>query len=316
MIENKDITVIVHGPVQNYQDRTHHEEGITQRCLQSIRQHLPGCTIILSTWKNQDLTNLDYDLLIEEQDVGPNNDGVAPKNYNRQIHLIKQGLQTTETPYALKLRSDNYLNGDQFKALQQQFASKNRTMPIFNERIVINANLSRRTSNGFKILYSLSDFFYFGRTDDLIKIWGQPAFLQNPISPLLCKKNNEKLAYPNLEAEQIYGLLWITKLIDMPIMRHRFDASKDQLKQWDIFLANNFIIAEPNKIGLGLRKISIKKKRVNEYSFTDWLKLYRLYCDSNTPISITISDIKLQLRRAIHLPISKLWTIIKYHIMK
>lgn len=159
-------------------------------------------------------------------------------------------------------------------------------------------------------------FFYFGRTNDLIKIWGQPAFSHNPISPLLCKKNKEKSVYPTLEAEQIYGLLWITKLVDMPIIRHRFDVSKDQIKQWDIFLANNIIIAEPNDIGLGLRKISIKKKRVNEYSFTDWLKLYRLYCDSNASISITISDIKLQLRRAIHLPISKLWTIIKYHIMK
>ncbi|WP_318477689.1 WavE lipopolysaccharide synthesis family protein [Photobacterium leiognathi] len=316
MIENENITVIVHGPVQNYQDRIHHEEGITERCLNSVRQHLPGSTIILSTWINQDLTRLDYDVLIEEQDVGPNKDTVVPKNYNRQMHLLNKGLRETITPYALKLRSDNYLTGDQFKTLQQRFASTNRPTPILDERIVINANLSRRTSKGFKVIYSLSDFFYFGRTDDLIKIWGNPSFRHNPLSPFISQKANDETGYPCLEAEQIYGHLWISKLLDMPIMKHRFDASKAQIKQWEIFLANNIVIAEPNNIGLGLRKISIRKKRVNEYSFVDWQKLYRLYCDPKSPVPLNLNYVILQLRRSIHLPFSKLWTIIKYHIIR
>lgn len=60
MSDFSDISVVVQGPVQSFQDREQ-EPGITQKCLESVRQHLPGSTLILSTWPGQELAGLDYD---------------------------------------------------------------------------------------------------------------------------------------------------------------------------------------------------------------------------------------------------------------
>ncbi|WP_428753321.1 WavE lipopolysaccharide synthesis family protein [Vibrio cionasavignyae] len=45
-------------------------KGITNQCLNSIRKHLPGATINLSTWVKQPTKKLDYDPLIESDDPG------------------------------------------------------------------------------------------------------------------------------------------------------------------------------------------------------------------------------------------------------
>ncbi|MDP2515801.1 WavE lipopolysaccharide synthesis family protein [Photobacterium damselae subsp. piscicida] len=168
----EQISVVVQGPVQNYQGRTHHEEGITQRCLESIRTHLPGAKIILSTWPDQDLAGLDYDQLVISQDPGVNLvDGLPqfPKNYDCQLVSTQAGLAQVTTPYAIKLRSDNYLIGNEFVAIQHSFLKSESEHKVFEEKIVINSNLFRRTSHGRSVLMSPSDFFYFGRTANLIK---------------------------------------------------------------------------------------------------------------------------------------------------
>jgi hypothetical protein len=68
MIDNRDITVVVQGPVQALPDRDQ-DEGITQLCLRSVRELLPGARIILSTWDQQDLDGLDYDELVINTDT-------------------------------------------------------------------------------------------------------------------------------------------------------------------------------------------------------------------------------------------------------
>ncbi|QDO81994.1 hypothetical protein FM037_00605 [Shewanella psychropiezotolerans] len=47
-----NITVVLHGPVQANPDRPM-EPGITEKALLSIRKHLPGAHILLSTWEGQ-----------------------------------------------------------------------------------------------------------------------------------------------------------------------------------------------------------------------------------------------------------------------
>lgn len=315
MIKNIDITVIVHGPVQNYKERQHHEEGITQRCLDSIRTVLPGSTIILSTWKGQNLENLDFDILIEEDDIGENQDDYAPKNYNRQVHLVRKGLDVTTTKYAIKLRSDNYLFNDNFKIEQKKYANINRPHPTLKERVLINANLSRRTSNGFYVISSLSDFFYYGLTADLKTIWDQPNFDKNPLAEKLIAKRRKYSHYPKLEAEQIYCQLWVCALdADIPILGYRYQANNSDIQSWNKFIANNFIINEADTIGLGLRAISIRKKRINEYNFYDWLNLYKIYCNNAINIPFNYKNYVINLKRKFHFPLSKLWTKFKYNL--
>ena len=53
MIDSKDISVIVQGPINKKE---------TPKCLKSIRKFLPEAEIILSTWQGTDISNLDYDI--------------------------------------------------------------------------------------------------------------------------------------------------------------------------------------------------------------------------------------------------------------
>ena len=60
-MDTKDISVIVQGAINKNE---------TIKCLQSIRQYLPGAEIILSTWEGSNITDLDYDNLILSKDPG------------------------------------------------------------------------------------------------------------------------------------------------------------------------------------------------------------------------------------------------------
>ncbi|MGR2766051.1 WavE lipopolysaccharide synthesis family protein [Photobacterium ganghwense] len=304
------ISVVVQGPVQNYKGRTHHEEGITKRCLDSIRTHLPGATVILSTWPDQDLSGLDYDLLVISEDPGQNSDGFCPVNYYRQIVSTKAGLARVTTPYAVKLRSDNFLTGNEFVALQQAFPCSQAEHRVFAEKVVINANLFRRTSHGQRVIMSPSDFFYYGRTDDVRKIWDQPPFTQQPFATeLMAQATRRSAGEPALEAEQVYCQIWLKALLPerTPLMASRFTSRQQDITFWESFLASNIIIADPENSGIGLRKISIRKlKRANEYSHIDWLRLYRKYCDARQPMTYTAQQLLLELRRLFKLPLSKL----------
>ncbi|PSU94929.1 LPS biosynthesis protein WavE [Photobacterium kishitanii] len=306
----QQITVVVQGPVQNYQGRTHHEEGITQRCLDSIRTHLPGSKVILSTWPDQDLTGLDYDQLIISKDPGQNQDGFCHVNYHRQVLSTQAGLDAVTTPYAVKLRSDNFLTGNKFVTIQQQFTKTELNQQIFSEKVVVNSNLFRRSSHGHRVIMSPSDFFYYGRTDDLKLIWQQPEFNHHDFSQQLIQQAQKVAGTPfALEAEQTYCQIWLKNIArdNTKLLKHRFDINHHDIVIWERFLASNIIIADPQTMGLGLRKISQRKlKRANEYSHIDWLKLYNKYCDNTISIVIDKDQRYLELRRMLKLPLSKL----------
>ena len=57
MINSIDISVVVQGAI---------DKENTPKCLKSIREFLPNAKIILSTWKNSNVENLDYDMLVEK----------------------------------------------------------------------------------------------------------------------------------------------------------------------------------------------------------------------------------------------------------
>lgn len=307
------ISVVVQGPVQNYQGRNQ-AQGCTQKCLLSIRKYLPGATIILSTWQGQDISNLEYDQLVLSEDPGQNNDGYCPFNYYRQILSTKAGLDCVTTPYAIKLRSDNYLTGSQFVSMQKSFSKNSRNGKILKEKVVINSNLFRRTSNGHRVIFNASDFFYYGLTSDLKLIWDQPPFTEQVFcSDLLAKSALRRKGYKALEAEQVYCQIWLKRLTEKaPLMIHRYDVNKQDLKFWDEFLANNIIITDPETMGLGLRPASLRKvKRANEYSHLDWLKLYHKHCDKQQNVPFSSKQLQLELRRFFKLPMSKLYTKIK-----
>ena len=298
-----DITVVVQGPVQGLIDRAQ-EEGITKKCLNSVRKHLPGAKIILSTWHNQDLTGLDYDQLVLCEDPGANirqyKINGSPKYYNnnRQIVSSIEGLKQVTTKYAVKLRSDNYLTSNEFVSLQTKFPKRCGQYNFLQERVVVANSFTRKYAKGHKVAFHLSDFFYFGLTDDLLKLWDLPLIANfeqqenHPYSP----------CYPNYitDCTQLFWLLALEKFDPSIKLEHLLDNNPQKLEQSDICYANNLVIGSPEEIGLGLCekfangkvRISRERGKCAHLYFHEWHELYKKYCDSssiiNTPTKLKI----------------------------
>ena len=310
-ISPKDITVVVQGPVQTFSDREQ-ELGITQKCLNSVRQFLPGAKIILSTWHNQDLTDLDYDQLVLCDDPGTNirayNVDGTPQlfNNNRQIVSTLDGLHHVTTPYAMKLRSDNYLISDAFLHLQQAFPKRCNEDRFFNERVVVINTFTRRYAKGLPVVFHMSDFFYFGRTEDVIACWNMPL-IEDFIAT---KEEPYNVGFPDysIDCTQMLFIRAMQKFDAAFTLNGLLDNKIEKQILSDRCFANNFVIADPQHVGIGLcRKFTVKarvsrtKGKVAHWQFKEWQQLYKKYCDPNFDLQYPIfAQYKLFLQRCLY----------------
>ncbi len=291
-MQDTDITVVVQGPVQSMPERAQ-DEGITKRCLSSVRHFLPGSRIVLSTWENQDLDGLDYDELVINEDPGTNiigfqrNGEPRYENTNRQIVSTMGGLRRVDTRYAMKLRADNFLTGTGFKALQRQYDKRCDELRILEERVVITNTLMRRYYRGHRVAFFLSDFFDFGLTEDVVNIWDLPLLEDFPFDPRLEGAQQHRGApAPTTDVDQVLAERFIDKHRAEPLgLVDVFDTRGDKLRESDVFFANNFVVATPDEIGLGLplkftegRQAKFSSKATC-LSSPEWRRLYRKYCD-------------------------------------
>ena len=87
------------------------DEGVnqTQLLCHSIRKYFPDAVIVLSTWTSQDVSGIDADRVVTQEDPGS---GIRYSNLNqlnntnRQILSSKLGLLAAQTDLAIKVRSD------------------------------------------------------------------------------------------------------------------------------------------------------------------------------------------------------------------
>lgn len=274
-IEDKDISFVVQGPVQASADRKQFT-GITEECLQSIRQHFPDATIILSTWKGQNLEGLDFEKLCELEDPGPNfinQDGNQLKlNNNRQIYSSHMGLKAVETPYAAKLRTDNKLTGRGFVELFEQYSElpREENFAVLDSRVVTSSAFFISSHAGRPVHFHKSDLFDFGRTDDLLKIWSEHLIPELDFS----KKKGYKSRYP--ATEQFLCLSWVSRLINKKCHINTKAGDHAGLGDtfWPSFIANNLIVDTPENLNLDVTERFYKRGNLSlEYDIQDWLFL-------------------------------------------
>ncbi len=321
MTSYKDISVVVQGPVQTLKGREQ-EEGITHKCLTSVRAYLPGAHIILSTWPGQELSGLDYDELVISEDPGPNvrdfhSDG-RPQYYNnnRQIVSTLAGLRQVATPYAIKLRSDNYLTGNGFVELQRQYPARCDSHKIFRERVVVSNVFTRRYAKGYKVAFHLSDFFYYGLTEDLLAIWDLE--LLEDVSPDEAAKANVLAQGFIMDCTQMFWLRTLKKFNDTIKLDGLLDNSRENLELSDLYYANNLIIASPEELGLSLgekfsgnARIARQKGKCAQWQHWEWQELYRRFCDPEMPHAPLHKKLRLIGQRAMYVHPVRLETAFK-----
>lgn len=284
MIESKDISVIVQGSLKN----TNIVENI-----KSIRKYLPKSEIILSTWENEKVKGLDYDILVINKDPGCciyDYQFYIRNNGNRQLFSTQNGLKKVNRKYTLKLRTDLLLKNKRFLYFWDKYQSINNEYKLFKHKILISTIYARELSDETQLPtpFHPSDFWFFGLTEDL-----KDYFLE---TRLMTREElgNYKYKYPNKRPyssplwryppEQYFFVEFLKRKLEKNI-------NFDDLTDWNeenIFFSkqliyNNFIFLGVKQSGIiSLKKHNFMMRHENLIpgliSFEKFNRRYSEYC--------------------------------------
>ena len=270
MIKNEEVDVVVQGIVDGER---------TKLCIESIRTFLPGARVILSTWKGQKL-NLNVDLIVESDDPGNLSVNLLG-NINREIVGRMEGLRVCERKYTLIIRSDSKILNlnfvDEFERDYER--GRYKAYDFLEKRVIMCSSGNMKNS-----LYFLCDWFFFGLTIDLIKLYDLPLF---------DKKEIEDTSLPQYSTPHEYlAINFVKKFIELKYDYSRRKNKKEK-EQWEKILCENFItlgfyenygilnLKEPyysNQIRNASNFFCGMKHLMLNYEKEDWILIYnRLY---------------------------------------
>ena len=173
MIEDRDISIVIQGPILEEVINDQKIEITKNVCL-NIKKFFPNAEIIISTWQGSNVEGLIYNKIILNEDPGSifmSLNGIKRmNNTNRMIISTLNGLRNASRKYVMKLRSDMYFEKndiiEKFETYKKIPQNQNK---VLKARILtLSANNYKR---GEKRIFTLNDWFMFGYKEDLIKIW-------------------------------------------------------------------------------------------------------------------------------------------------
>ena len=265
---SSDIAIVIQGPIVI-------ENQTTLRVVSFYLDRYPDAVIVLSTWSNTPIQDLDpftilsnsgkIKLVLSEDLETP---GVF--NVNRQIVSTLNGLNAADgkQTYAIKTRTDQILTNPRL------FNSLKTLLEISSEEFDSARRIVISSLNTFAFrLYGASDMFQFGNTKDLVKFWEQP----------LDTRLTEDIANisPNLELEarkrvaEVYLNTNYFTLLEGQEPIYSFEESLN-------FLAKRFVVADADSLGhrwikntnLHSRwRVAQFPNKFYELSYLDWLSI-------------------------------------------
>lgn len=278
MIKNEDISVVIQGPV-------FHENDWTKKSCQSVRNILPGAEIILSTWKNENVDGLDYDILIQSEDPGA--EEALRMNLKRQIVSTYYGTLASKRKYVLKMRSESIVTSTAFIGEFERRILHGEQNHFLKERLVIvNTKPSRVKTDMFHII----DWYFFGWKEDMLQFWN--IDLVDYIGMLLNKTEIEYNEHRFLFTQ------FVKKHMELKYYRVK-DATKKLQRLHDNIVVENFIIMEqalsygvvsqkypplPNAFDNKMRCI------YRGYTKKEWIRLYNKYCGGTERVRRTFCE--------------------------
>lgn len=165
-VQQADCSFIIQGPVKK-----HNGKDITQELVSDLRMKYPDSEIILSTWRScTEISNATKVVYSEDPGTIKKVKSTFFQNLNRQIVSTKNGLLASTKKYSFKIRSDFYFvdKADVFDVINNLLVNSIKSPSFFDMPVV----LSFQTPS--IDIYSLPDWFNFGLTNDLLKIWTIP----------------------------------------------------------------------------------------------------------------------------------------------
>lgn len=139
---------------------------------------------------------------------------------------------------------------------------------------------------GWPVPFFLSDFFHFGLTEDLLKLWDLPLFENYRFNPKFKgRRQHRQYPWPMFSAEQAFITRFLEKHMDIEF-RHKFDLSANNKAVSNAIIANNFLILEAPTLALEVpQRIAHEHKLYTDfYSHIRWQTLYKTHCDQKLEI--------------------------------
>ena len=167
--DQRRLSVVIQGPivVGDYE--------ITKTLIKKIRNILPYCEIILSTWEGEISENIDC-LVLKNQDPG---DVVSSDRFlknSKRLHISTlNGLRAATGEYCLKLRSDHTVESANLTRIFDLMRSSKMTLLMHSAPWH---------------LFLIDDKMQFGRLVDLIELWD--FNFDNQYAELYAKFNSSK----------------------------------------------------------------------------------------------------------------------------
>lgn len=285
-IDSQDISVVVQGPIVGRPDDPY-QARLTQRCIDSIRRHLSGAELVISTWEGADLQGLNYDVAVFSPDPGGHifhSERKFYNNVNRQIASTLAGLKCASRKYCMKIRSDMELLGPDLLQYFGKFPARNSELSLLRERVLVSTDYSRNPRRIFPYPFHPSDWFCFGYLEDVLDIWD----IQLADEPRMSRyfehaPRPQPDLYPHfLNRYFPEQFIWVSFL-----RKHRevdFDFYADNresvLESSEKSLAANLVLLSPEQLGIKFLKYDVKiEDRVSLYTHGEWQRLYKKYCD-------------------------------------
>ena len=299
MINSGEISVVVQGPINKTE---------TKKCLKSIRKFLPKAQIILSTWKNSDTTNLDYDILVLSDDPGAvlaKKNSIAYNNLNRQLLTTQEGLKKASRKYVLKLRSDLILTSDKFLDYFDKFQSRGENYCLFKRKVLTSTLYTRFNVKCHSIKkrmllpFHVSDWWFFGLKEDIDTYFLDTKMVQEPeFSQYFNLEQNKNKITPygkvsfKFAPEQYLTYSCFNRNFSDIYMEDAADINDEIMEKSRQSLINNFIVLEFKQSGIYLNKYFFSKNEilsgdqyVGLYNFYRFENEYKKYCDKNYEIT-------------------------------
>jgi hypothetical protein len=275
-----DITLVFQGSFKPYLTRA--GDNFIDNIRRS-RRVLPGARVILSTWEGTDLpSRIGLDAVVLSPDPGPlaplKLDDDKPSNINRQLLSTQAGLAAVETPYAVKIRTDCFLEHAGFLDFHAEQLRRDQG----RERLLACSFFTLDPAVFERLSYHLSDWFQFGPTSMLREYWSAP---QQPDDQARYYEHHphaddssffEKKFRSQYAVEQ-YLCMRYAQSLGYATPAFLNDTSAPVLSDYYRFLGREVMLLDPWQIGLFFSKYSWAGsslfQRMNNLMHLDWLLL-------------------------------------------
>lgn len=211
------LSIVCQGPILSF----------TKIAIESYRVHFPKAEIVLSTWRNEDLTGLRPDSIVLLDDPGP---GSMRNNITRQIAGSLAGIRAAKSPMVMRVRSDGiFLNAGCIEHWNR-WSKRVDDFKIFQERLIV-PNIGTCDPD-VHVSLQVTEWAILGIKEDLEYLYDIPTAGSD-----MTQKSLEQYLYVSAIQKKMPE-------IDIPYLTCNNDDLRQQTRR---FMANNFVILDTRR---------------------------------------------------------------------